>query len=70
MIGSQYIHPTSKTNDVEESSSDFENSDGEEEDTVGLKNNNSKNLGTLLHVFKVISNFIISIPCLYLKNCC
>lgn len=59
MMGSQYIHPSSRTNDVEESSSDFENSDEGEEDTAGLKKNSSQNLGTLLHVFKVISNYFI-----------
>lgn len=39
MIGSQYIHSNSETNDDKESSSDFEDSDDQEgkEDTIGLK---------------------------------
>jgi len=56
MIGSQYIHPSSGTNDDEENSSDFVDSDDQEvkENTVGLNKKNSQHLRTLFHVFKVI----------------
>lgn len=56
MIGSQYIYPSSGANNDEENSSDFVDSDDQEvkENTVGLNKNNNQNLGTLLHVFKVI----------------
>lgn len=70
MIGSQCLHPSSATSDDKESSSDLEDSDEEEEkeDTVGLKKNNSQNLGTLLHVFKVVTNLFIYIPYLLDKS--
>lgn len=59
MLGSRYIHHTSELNmatEDEDSSKDFDNSDGEEINTnsTGLQRTKSQHLGTLLHVFKVI----------------
>lgn len=62
--GSQFIHPSSGTNDTKESSSEFEDSDEQEEkeDNVGLRKNNSQNLGHFFTYLRLLLIYLFTFP--------